>query len=146
MGNPSSVPGLGRSPGKWQTTQYCHGDSMDRGACFRLQKPMPEVKSWTRQATSTFLSYWIICFKWVNVADISIRLLDTVEAAVVVVVVGSVWWGDTGEKGKMRWLRHLIYLNPCTAKSGTTDFLWIFFFLLLLVELHSPMANTDLYT
>jgi len=30
--------------------------------------------------------------------DMSIKLLNKVEAAVVVVVVASVWWGDTGEK------------------------------------------------
>ena len=28
----------------------------------------------------------------------SIKLLNKVEAAVVLVLVGSVWWGDTGEK------------------------------------------------
>ena len=36
--------------------------------------------------------------------DMSIKLLNKVEAAVVVVVVGSVWWGDTGEKEDESWL------------------------------------------
>lgn len=76
--------------------------------------------------------------------DMSIRLLNTVEAAVVVVVVGSVWWEVTLER-KMRIDWH-VYLNPMYSQVWVLPiFLWIFFFCAFWLDYIPPMANTDLY-
>lgn len=79
--------------------------------------------------------------------DMSIRLLNTVEAAVVVVVVGSVWWGDTGEKEDESWLTPNIpqsmYSQVWVLPIFSMDF--FFFFCAFWLNYIPPMANTDLY-
>ena len=79
--------------------------------------------------------------------DMSIKLLNKVEAAVVLVLVGSVWWGDTGEKEDESWLTPNLP-QPMYSQVWVLPIFPMDFFLLFCafwLNCIPPMANTDLY-